>query len=301
MKKEMIFLIIAGILYGTVISGGQILSNSGLSSYEISFSTMLIEGIVFFFLMILMKQKISPRDVPIYIAMGFVNAVSQIVWTGAVVLGISVAMVTLLLYTQPIWTLLLSWVFFKEKITKINVLVLCMVFVGILFLVHPWNTKGTFHLLGLIFAFLSGPLFSVYLLLSKKVAMRKTHYSSSIFGHVFFTLIWLLLILPFYQPFIHNSQLSQFNHISIMSHLGIIIAVGAVTRVFPIMFLFKSLLKIKASTVGVVLLLEPVSGTILAFFLFRQAITIPIVLGGLLIISANYLVIKKESLVKNNY
>jgi drug/metabolite transporter (DMT)-like permease len=65
--------------------------------------------------------------------------------------------------------------------------------------------------------------------------------------------------------------------------------------IFPHLLLYKGLQKIQASVAGVILLLEPISATILAAIFFNQLITFNIIMGGILILISNYLVIKGDN------
>jgi drug/metabolite transporter (DMT)-like permease len=52
--------------------------------------------------------------------------------------------------------------------------------------------------------------------------------------------------------------------------------------------------KVPSSEAGVILLLEPVSGALLAAFFLHQPLTLNILLGGGLILFSNYLVVYKD-------
>ena len=69
---------------------------------------------------------------------------------------------------------------------------------------------------------------------------------------------------------------------------------GLIAGVIPYSLFYKGVEKIEASVAGVILLLEPVSATILAAILFGQPITLNILLGGVLILLSNYLVVRKK-------
>ena len=62
--------------------------------------------------------------------------------------------------------------------------------------------------------------------------------------------------------------------------------------ILPHLLYFYGIKKVPASNAGIILLLEPLVGALLATFLLGQALTINIVIGGALILVSNYLVIK---------
>jgi DME family drug/metabolite transporter len=67
-----------------------------------------------------------------------------------------------------------------------------------------------------------------------------------------------------------------------------------ISFLIPHFFYFVGVKEIPASTAGIILLLEPLAGAILAALFLSQAITINVFIGGLFILAANYLVIKYE-------
>jgi drug/metabolite transporter (DMT)-like permease len=66
------------------------------------------------------------------------------------------------------------------------------------------------------------------------------------------------------------------------------------SHIIPALFFFKGIRKIEAFIAGIVLLLEPVSATVLASILFGQPIGFNLVTGGFLILISNYLAIQKQ-------
>jgi drug/metabolite transporter (DMT)-like permease len=294
MKKEMILLILSGIFYGTVVVGAQFLSNLGMSSYEIAFTTILVPAVLFFVVSVLKKEIIKKKDIKFFIIFGLVNALIELCWISPLSLGISVSIVILLLYTQPIWTVIFSKIFFKEKITKWKIISLIVVLFGVLILVSPWDIRTNLNSMGIIFGVLSGLFYSIFLIMSKETTNRKIHYSTSFFGIYLFTIFWLLIISPFYKTVIKNDILTRLNPSVILENSLSIIVVSLIIRTVPQILLYKAIVKIKISIAGIVLLIEPVVGSILAYFLFNQPITQYVIIGGFLIIFSNYLVIKKN-------
>ena len=66
----------------------------------------------------------------------------------------------------------------------------------------------------------------------------------------------------------------------------------------PNLLLYKASASIPAVTIGMVLLLEPVTAVILDVLFFKSPLTLNIILGGLLILGANiYLILEKKSQV----
>jgi drug/metabolite transporter (DMT)-like permease len=56
---------------------------------------------------------------------------------------------------------------------------------------------------------------------------------------------------------------------------------------------YKGVKKVPATDAGIILLLEPVTGALLATAFLNQALNLNIIIGGILILIANYLIIMK--------
>lgn len=240
MENEMILLILSGIFYGAVVPGGMFLSNLGLSSYEIAVTTTLVPSVLFFILSMFKGGILKRKDVKLFVLLGLVNALLLIVWTSSISFGTPISIVTLLLYTQPIWTLIFGKMFFKEEITKRKIISLAIIISGILILVSPWNVKGNISPIGLILGFLSGLLYSLFLIISKETANRKIHYTTSIFGFSIFTVILLLIIFPLYRSVVKNDILSRLDMSVIVKNSLKVIIVSIIMRLMPQILLYKS-------------------------------------------------------------
>ena len=165
--------------------------------------------------------------------------------------------------------------------------------IGVSILVSPWDIKSNLNPTGILLGGLSGLFYSLFLIISKETTNRKIHYTKSIFGFWIFTIFWLLIMLPFYQTIIKNEILTRFDTSLILKNFLNIIIVSITMRVLPLILLYKGITKIKISTAGIVLLIEPVIASILAYLIFNQPITQSILIGGFLIIFSNYLVVRK--------
>ncbi len=290
----MILLILTGIIYGAAAPAAQFLLNLGLSSYEIAVTTTMIPTILFLILSASKKEIIQRKDIKFFLLIGFLNSVLELTWLGSISLGTPVSIFTLLLYTQPLWTIIFGRIFFKEKITRLKISSLIIVLVGVLILVSPWDIKTNLNLNGMILAGLSGLLYSLFLIVSKEATNRKIHYTKYMFGFSIFTIFWLLTIQPFYKIMIKNDVLTRLNVNVISNKIFEIILGSIIIKIIPVVLLYKSISKIKISTAGIVLLIEPVIASVLAYFLFNQPITQSVIIGGFLIIFSNYLVLRKS-------
>lgn len=185
--------------------------------------------------------------------------------------GLSIAV--LLLYTAPVYVTLLSPFFLKERVTKRGMISLLVSITGILLIVLPGSGVGGYdsHLLiGMVLGVLSGLSYSGTII---TVSYLKDEYSglTQLFWSTFLSLI---ILLPF------GSKVP----VDVLAmNLRTLFLFGLITTAFASVLYLNSSAKIKAQTVSVVALLEPVSGIILGFIFLNEPIFINTLQGCLFI------------------
>ncbi len=292
MKKEHWFLIISGVLYGTVIAGGQFFVRLGLSLFEIAFYRVLIATLVLLPVVLIRRNYFFRRkELFFFVIYGLIGALAGLSQNFGLVLGVPVSMVVFLIYLQPIWTILLSRLILKEQITSKKVCSVGLAVAGALLLLTLWNIKSIGSILGVISAVAGGVFMSLWLILSRKSQLKRHHPMTMIFGWAFFTTIWLLLLKPIAGLFIHEPSIIRLSASFPFQYWIYLLVFVLVSALSTQLFFFKGIQKIPASVAGVILLFEPVSATLLAAFLFSQPISWNVLAGGSFILLSNYLVV----------
>ncbi len=296
MDRFYLFVMLAGIISGTIVFGGGVFSGLGLSAYEISLFT-LIPSIVILLPFILLRKKLraSKKLLPLLVLFGLVTAVIIITQFIPVVLGVPVAMVVLLLYTQPAWTLLFTKLFLKEKITKIKVISAVLVLLGVAILVNPFSIDLRQNFAGIAIALVAGIALSGWIILGSVASKSRSHIITTNFYEVLFSAIFILLSLPVVRLFVADPKITS---LSLSHPLPLMIGIlmfGVLANLINHLFYFEGVKKVPTMDAGIIMLLEPVVGAILSAVFLKQAITIYLIIGGALILLANYLVIAKGS------
>ena len=296
MKPEYFFVITAGILYGTITAGGQFFVNLGFSVFEISiFSVMLTSIILSFIVFLKPKYRIKKKMIFFFLIFGLINAMQEITQFGALSFGTPVAIVALLLYSQPVWTTFFGRFILKEKITAKKITAIIIAIIGIILVLKIWDMEAINSMTGIILAFLGGIFLSLWVILGRKSGIEKQHHITTGFGCFIFTLLWLVILWPITIFITNESSIINLSLNFPIYYWFYFLIFALLSGVFPHLLFYKGLQKVQASIAGIILLLEPVSATILAFFLFSQAITSNILIGGALILLSNYIVINEEN------
>ncbi|MDG6994928.1 MAG: EamA family transporter [Nitrososphaerota archaeon] len=173
----------AGVLYGTITVGASLLSKNGVPVLAISFFFLAFSLVVL--APFALKKGFSGRIknalrfLSVYGAIGAFLVLSQFT---SLSLGVSPAITALLLYTQPIWTVMFGRLFFSERIDISRAAVVILALAGAFFVSDPFSQSAQINLhgprlIGEIIAFLGGVFLSGWIILGRRA--RSTDFGSS--------------------------------------------------------------------------------------------------------------------------
>ncbi len=293
--KEYWFVVVAGILAGSIVFGGKLLANLGLSLYEISVLPFIFPTIIFLPLIIFKKEcRFKKGMVRLLCFYGLTALIVTVAQFGAVILGVSVAITVLLLYTQPLWTILFTTFFLKEKVIRREVIACLIVFLGIFILADPTQTGVIRNWIGILMALIGGVSLSGWVILGSLLSKKGNNPINSLFAGNLFMIILLLIAYPFLAGKIGDASLIRFSLTFTPTVWFYIILFGVTAGMIVQLFYLYGVKKVPTVDAGIILLLEPIVGALLAAIFLGQLITINIFIGGLLILFANYLILTKR-------
>jgi len=296
MRKEYMFIIISGILYGTITPGAQIFLNMGFSLLDVSFYRAFFISLLILPLFLFRPGYFfSLRMLPFFIVYGLIGGMLETAMFGSLYMGVPVPLVVFFLYTQPVWTIIIGKFFLKEPIYRKHIMAVIVGMTGVFILLRSWEVKTTESLIGLILALFSGFLLSLWVVWGKRSAKFRNHFITTTFGWSFFAAIWLFLFFVIFSKVYpgRSETLSISLELMISNFKGLIIF-AVVAGVLPHLLFYRGLEEVNASSAGIILLLEPVSATIMAAFLFSESIGISFIAGACLILLSNYFVLIKK-------
>lgn len=146
MKKfAWIFVLAAGILWGTIGIYVKKLNAAGLNSMDIVAIRAALTAAVLFLCLLIYKRQllaIKLRDIWCFIGTGVLSIVffNYCYFRAMTLIPLSIA--AILLYTAPAFVLFMSAVLFKEKITKRKVIVLIVTILGCAFAAGITGSTG---------------------------------------------------------------------------------------------------------------------------------------------------------------
>jgi len=296
MQREYWYLIIAGILYGIIAPGGQFLLDRGLSLYEVSFYRSLLVFVILLPVVLIKPGRFMLRrdKIPFYALYGLIGGLLELSLFTGIALGVPVALTVLLLYTQPVWTIFIGRLVLGERLTRVKLLSALLGLAGLIILLQSWETASAGSLYGIAAALAAGVLLSLWVILGKRSTMLDQHYITTTFGWSGFASVWLLLLLPLMDLLIADKGLLRLSLGLPPADWAYLAAFAVLGGALPHLLFYKSLERLSASVAGIILLLEPVSATIIAWVFFSQKIGLYLLIGGAFILFSNYLIIRNE-------
>ena len=292
-----ILIIIAACFWGSMGIFVRKLSDYGFSPIQIVSIRITLAALIFCGILLAKNHtgfKIRMRDIPLFLGLGFGSILFFTVCYFSAITIMPLSTAAILLYTSPIWIVLMSAVFFHEKINSKKLAALTLAFGGCV-LVSGISGNGI-TLKGLLLGLGSGIGYGLYSILGT-VALRK--YSPYTVTTYTFSLAaigsWL-----FSSP---SNMLSKFSAASDLTWLILFcILTALVTAVIPFLSYTLGLRTVEASKAGIIATLEPMVATIIGITCFAEALTLQSAIGIVLIFAAITLLnIRKNSerIVKN--
>ena len=141
-----ILAVLAGIFWGSEGSFVRVLMNDyGMSNITI-LGTRLGGAAIMMLIIILLTDrsqlKIDPKDLPLFILIGFCGSVALNYCYNVAIEQLTLSLAAVLLDMCPIYTIIIAFFIFQEKITKRKLLCLIMAFAGCILVSGIGLTEG---------------------------------------------------------------------------------------------------------------------------------------------------------------
>ena len=183
----------------------------------------------------------------------------------------NVAIGMLAMYTFPVFTAILEPFFIKVKLNPIHIILGLIVLLGIYILAPDFDLQSS-HLLGVFLGILSALLYSIRLLLLKRLVVA---YDGTM---LMFYQVFILTIVMFPVLFFMDTTGTQ-------SQFPYLIILALVSTALGHTLMVRSFNHFAVSTASIISSAQPVYGIIIAFFLLGEVPNLNTVWGGLLILS----------------
>lgn len=278
--KNVSYIILAASLWGIISIFIKILNGIGFNSMEcVAVRAIFTALILLIYLLLTDKSKFSIKlkDLKYFIGTGIFSIVffNYCYFEAIEIIG-GAAMPALLLYTAPIFVMILSAVFFHEKITVKKAIALVMTFIGLGFVTGAFTGAEILSLKAFILGIGAGIGYALYSIFGKLVVNK---YDS-------LTITFYTFIVAAIGALPISGIATHINLLFSMKGIFAILGLAFFCTVLPFFLYTKGLCKIEAGKASILATIEPFVATIIGVILFNEKFTIPKIVGMLLIIAA---------------
>ena len=274
-------ILLAGCFWGSMGIFVRRLTDYGFSSIQIVAIRVTLAALIFCMLLLIKDPsgfRISVKDIPLFLGLGFGSILFFTVCYFTAITMMPLSTAAILLYTSPIWIMLMSVLFFREKLTGRKLLALVLAFAGCV-LVSGISGEGM-TLTGLLVGLGSGIGYGLYSILGTVALRRYSPYTVTTYTFAFAALGSWLICRP-------ADMLAKFAAAPDLPGLVFFCFLTAlVTAVIPFLAYTLGLRTVEASRAGILATVEPLVATLIGVAVFSEPLTLLSGLGMLLILAA---------------
>ena len=277
-----VFVLSAGTLWGLMGIFVRKLSTYGFSSLQIACLRILFGAALFLVITGCYRRellKIKLRDVGLFLGMGLLSLLLFTVCYFTTINLASLSVAAILLYTSPIWVMLLSAICFREKITGRKLLCAAMAFGGCVLVSGMGSASGLSPAV-IVTGLLSAVGYGLYSIFGTFALRKYQPITVTTYAFVFGALGAAVLCKP-------SEIISVIASAPNPGGLVLLLAVTAfVTAVLPYLLYTVGLNHMRASAAAIMASIEPVVATAAGALVFGEGLTLSAVAGIALVLGA---------------
>ncbi len=261
-----ICILVAGALWGLMGVFVRYLTDLGLTTVQVT-AVRIITAAVFFLVFLLVtdrgKLKIKLKDIWVFFGMGVGSVMLMSLCYFSTMQAASLSAAAILLYTSPIFVMLMSILFLGEKFTVQKLMALICAFAGCVCVTGIGNEMSVSGS-GVITGLLSGFSYALYSIFGT-VALKKYH-SYTVSSYAFFFAAAGELVIC------NIPDLYQRASSSVMPGrmLAVILLMALLTAFAPYLLYTYGLKGVETSKAAIMATIEPMVATILGIVVFHE-------------------------------
>lgn len=284
--KAYLYIIAAASLWGLIGLFVKILSAQGFSSMQIVALRSLASAVCITVVLCKLGKeyfRVRWQDLWLFIGTGILSLTFFNYCYFNCINASSLAAAALLLYTAPIFVMLMSLVLFHERFTITKGIALLTTFIGCALITGILNTAADFSFTALLYGLGSGIGYALYSIFGK-FAVRK-YSSATISAYTFyFSTLSSLPLADF------SAETGQWNITTLMAALGI----GGLCAVIPYLLYNRGLQEVEATQASILATVEPLVAACVGILCFSEPVTWQ-KLAGIALILASVIILNLHS------
>ena len=271
----------AGALWGTMGIFVRSLGAYGFDSIQISALRLCAAALCFLLLLLARRGRgfrLQLRDLPLFLGLGVGSVGLMTCCYFAAIRMMTMSEAAILLYTSPIWVVLMSALFFHEKVTRRKLLALILAFGGCALV--SGIGSGSLNPLGVLVGIGSGIAYGLYSILGS-VALRR-YPPETVSAYTLFIAAIAVLLISRPAELVRKMAAAD----GLAGLILLILATGAVTAFVPFLIYTIGLNRVQASHAAILATVEPLVATVLGILVYHEQLRTATLLGVACILGA---------------
>jgi len=281
-------MVLATLGFSFILVFSTLLKDTGMSSLEQLFFRLSF-GLVILFLLMLFKRKfhfIHRRDVSFFAIIGLVYSLFTFSGLSAIAFGTPIPVAVALVYTQPIFTAIISGLTGKEKVTATKVGIILIGVLGAL-LVSGLQITYLQVGLGIVFPVLAGFFYAVYLWLKRQAtsSMLGDYTPYQVLFNTFLFAVPSIVVIGLILRSVSTNLLFVGITTPTALQLVLLLLFAVFSTILPYGLLnYVKVEEVSPTTEGLLLLGDPLLHSLWAILFFKQYVTATQYVGAWLIL-----------------
>ena len=285
MKKYLpyIFILTAGVFWGSLGIFTRNLAVYGFTPKDIvlvrNFGGLVVMTVLFFF-MDRSIFRIKLRHFPFFIGTGIISVMAFTLLYFTCQQHCSLAVSAILLYTSPVFVMVMSTLIWKDKITKQKLLALAITLAGCVSVSGILGGNLSVTLFGFITGIGSGFFYALYSIFGRFALEHYNPYTVTYYTFLCAGLTSLLVASP-------SKVISAFSIYPAVPVFAVCLVL--IGTVLPFVFYTRGLAEVESGKAAILACMEPVSAALIGVIVFGEPMTMSVVTGLVCILAAVYI------------
>lgn len=278
--KAILYIILAGMCWGTSGLFSHYLRPYGFTALHMTAVRATVSFICMAVFVLIRNRKLfraKPSSLPLYAGIGVSVFFTAALYFSAMELT-SVSTAVVLMYSSPIYVMLFSVLFLKERFTLLKAMSIGYMLAGCVF-VSGVIGGLKFDPLGILLGVLSGIAYAAYNVLTK-IAMDRGHEPLTVNVYSFAAMAAVALAVC--QPVGIVTNAAKAPAVTI----PLLIGLGVVTFILPYFLFTLAMKELSAGTASTLSIVEPMAATVFSILILGEDPTVLSVVGIVLILFA---------------
>lgn len=298
MKKGYLYILLATVLFSSMEIALK-LTAASLNAIQLTFLRFLIGGVILLPLAIKQmkekKLKLTGSDIRFFAFTGLICVVISMILFQLGILYSKASVVAVLFSCNSVFTVLFAYLMLSERVYIHTIISIVLSVIGMLVIIDPLHLAPS-NFIGILFTIGAALTFAFYNVVGRTKSARYGGITLTCFSFLLGCTEMLLLIgighIGSIADGLNAAGLSLFARVPLFSGITLstlpgLLYAGIFVTGLGYTFYFLAMEQTSAATAALVFYIKPILAPLFAFFILKEAITMPMVIGILFILTGS--------------